>query len=1116
MSFVHLQISTAYSLLSSTISIHKLVEKAKKLNYHTIAITDRNVMYGAIPFYKECIKNQIKPIIGLTIDVKSEVNSERSFPLVLLAKNENGYKNLLKLSSTVQTKSQQGIPLKWLRGYHQGLIGYSPGMEGEIEQLLLQDEDEEAEKVAHLFRNIFEKDSFFLSLQNHFVTEEKKLLNKIIQMATAHEFKLIVTNDVRYLEKEDAASYECLVTIRENEKLNEDHIPLLKTDEYYLKDPDSMLNAFSEYVDALENTVLVAEACNLQIEFGRELLPKFPLPNDESSDDALMKLCKVGLKERVANPTTIYMDRLSYEIEIIQRMKFSDYFLIVWDFMKFARSAGILTGPGRGSAAGSLVAYVLQITDVDPIKHDLLFERFLNPERISMPDIDIDFPDHRRDEVIQYVTKKYGMLHVAQIITFGTFAAKAALRDVARVFGLSSKDLERLSRAVPSKLGITLKQAYEESEKLREIIQESSLHQKLFQIALKIEGIPRHASTHAAGVVISQEPLVNLIPIQEGHTGSYLTQYPMNVLEEVGLLKMDFLGLRNLSLLERIVVSIRKGLKKNIDIKQIPLNDGMTYQLLSKGNTTGIFQLESDGMRNVLKRLKPTEFEDIVAVNALYRPGPMENIPLYIDRKHGIEQIVFPHSDLEPILNKTYGVIVYQEQIMQIASRMAGFSLGEADLLRRAVSKKNKDVLDQERIHFVSGATKKGYDVKTADEIYDLIVRFANYGFNRSHAVAYSFISYQLAYLKAHFPIYFMASLLTAAIGNEDKISQYIREAAQMDIRILPPSINKSHYYFKAEDGGIRFSLAAIKGIGGTALKEIMEERTSKPFSDLFDFCIRTLHTSINRKTIESLVLSGAFDDFMVDRCTLLASIDVATQHAELVSPNENEGDFFAEEVMFQLKPKYVEVEEMSIMDKLSYEKQVLGIYLSDHPVRLYKNVFDQYTNDTIGTIHQKQRHVKIGGYINEVKSIRTKKGETMCFLKISDSTGEIDAVVFPQSYRQYRQLCQQGKIALLEGNTEERNGKIQFIIQKMIDAETLKQKEKKLFLRIPSYLHSNEGLHSIMRILSSHKGKKPVVIFYEDTEQTIQLSKNDWIEPTTDCINELKGYLGEENVILY
>ena len=542
---------------------------------------------------------------------------------------------------------------------------------------------------------------------------------------------------------------------------------------------------------------------------------------DQTPENLLEELCWKGFNERIRKPDEEAKKRLKYELSIIHKMKFSDYFLIVWDFMKFAREAGILTGPGRGSAAGSLVAYTLYITDVDPIEHQLLFERFLNPERISMPDIDIDFPDHRRDEVIQYVVKKYGQLHVAQIMTFGTLAAKASLRDVGRVFGLNTKELDQLSRWFHHKAWYHTCRSFQESAALKSFINESSEHRRLFETAMKLEGLPRHISTHAAGVVISEQPLVEVIPIQNGHDQIYLTQYSMEYLEELGLLKIDFLGLRNLSLIESILKSIFRKTGKKLDIKSIPMDDPSTYQLISSGQTTGVFQLESEGMRNVLKRLQPNRFEDIVAVNALYRPGPMENIPHFIDRKHGREKVIYPHPNLKPILENTYGVIVYQEQIMQIAATMAGFTLGEADLLRRAVSKKQKEVLDRERAHFISGAEQKGYERGTANQIYDLIVRFANYGFNRSHAVAYSFIAYQLAYLKAHYPVHFMASILTSASGNEGKVAQYIRELNIMNVAILPPSINRSGYTFLAEVDAIRFSLSAIKGVGIAALKEI-------------------------------------------------------------------------------------------------------------------------------------------------------------------------------------------------------------------------------------------------------------------------------------------------------
>ena len=706
MSFIHLHVYSAYSLLTSTASVEKLVLDAKKKGYKSIALTDRNVMYGAVSFYKQCLKHSIKPIIGLTVDVLSEQQKDKAFPLVLLAKNQSGLQNLLKITSAVQTKSIAGIPIKWLKHYSDGLIALSPGIEGELEQAVLNNDSTMIDQVLALYEQLF-GESFYISLQNHQIPYEQDLNNSLIRIATNHGIPLVATNRVYYLDQDDAFAQECLMAIKNGEKLQDEAQLSLESDQFYLKTPNEMTELFSYVPEALENTFKIAEACNVMIELNQTKLPRFPTENGKSAETMLEELCWQGLAQRYPVQNDEIKQRLQYELNIIKKMKFSDYFLIVWDFMKFARESGILTGPGRGSAAGSIVSYTLYITDVDPIQHGLLFERFLNPERISMPDIDLDFPDHRRDEVIHYVTQKYGQLHVAQIITFGTLAAKAALRDVGRVFGLNTKELDQLSRLIPSKLGITLRDAYNESQALQTFVNHSDQNKRLFETALVLEGLPRHTSTHAAGVVISEEPLVHVIPIQEGHDGIYLTQYSMEYLEELGLLKIDFLGLRNLTLLETILKSIQRTTGRKVNIKNIPIDDPGTYELISRGQTTGVFQLESEGMRNVLTKLKPTRFEDIVAVNALYRPGPMENIPLFINRKHGHEKVVYPHASLQPILENTYGVIVYQEQIMQIAAVMAGFSLGEADLLRRAVSKKQKDVLDRERDPFYYGCRKE-------------------------------------------------------------------------------------------------------------------------------------------------------------------------------------------------------------------------------------------------------------------------------------------------------------------------------------------------------------------------------------------------------------------------
>lgn len=1118
MSFIHLHVYSAYSLLNSTATVEQLVHDARAKGFSALALTDRNVMYGTVAFYKECLKKSIKPILGLTVDVVSEKLENESFPLVLLAKNNQGIQNLMKISSAVQTKSPAGIPVKWLKHYASGLYAMTPGNHGEIEYFLLNDDQDNALQTLELYKKLFGSDNFYLALQDQGLPEQKALTLQLSALGQKTKTKVAAANQVHYLNREDSFSQECLLAIKNGDKLQDDGREKLGSDEYYLKTASEMGELFSEYPEALENTLSIAENCNVMLDFESRHLPKYPVEAGQNADKLLEDQCFQGLQVRYGKPSDDHIARLKYELSVIKKMKFSDYFLIVWDFIKYAREKGILVGPGRGSAAGSIVAYVLFITDVDPIEHELLFERFLNPERISMPDIDIDFPDNRRDEVIEYVASKYGELHVAQIVTFGTLAAKAAVRDVGRAFGLNMKELERLSRLVPSKLGITLKEAIKESEGLRSFIQETEKNKRIIDTAIKIEGLPRHTSTHAAGVVISEQPLTNVVPIQSGQAKVFLTQYSMDHLEEIGLLKMDFLGLRNLTLIDSILQSVYQKTRRKLDIHDIPFDDEKTFQLLSRGETTGVFQLESDGMRNVLKRLKPSRFEDIVAVNALYRPGPMENIPLFIDRKHGRQPIDYYHKDLEGILGNTYGVIVYQEQIMQIASKMAGFSLGEADLLRRAVGKKKKEVLSQERDHFVNGALRKGYDNQTANIIYDLIVRFANYGFNRSHAVAYSMIAYQLAYLKANYPLYFMASLLTSAIGNDTKIAQYARELQQMEIKLLPPSINKSAFSFQPEGETVRYSLAGIKGVGIASLKEIFQARRNQPFKDLFDFCIRVPQKAASRKVLEALIHSGAFDEFGHDRAVLLATIDVAIEHAQLVAPDDNgQIDMFAE-AEFSLKPKYTEVDPIGIEDKLSLEKEVLGVYLSKHPVSIYEKEFKAAGVKTIAS-QPASGKTRLGVYITDQKKIRTKKGEAMAFLTLSDSSGETEAVVFPAVYKQYGHVLTHGKMALLEGKFDQREGKSQFVVQNVLDLEkeAAKVQEKKpvLYLRIAKQSDAVGTMNQLKALLKKYHGATPVIIYNEESEKSMLLPNEMSVNITEDSMTELRRVLGVHNVVL-
>ncbi|QGQ47506.1 DNA polymerase III subunit alpha [Metabacillus sediminilitoris] len=1118
MPFVHLQVKSAYSLLSSAAKLDKLVSKAKSLQFKALALTDFQVMYGTVAFFKLCRKYDIKPIIGLTINVIDDDGDGLASPIVLLAENNCGYQNLLKISSAIQTKSPEGIPERWLRSYSKGLIAITTGQDGLIEKSLLDGNRLKAIELSKKYESIFGRNSFYYGIQNDLTKQDGHLINEMLLLGEELKIPVVATNNVAYLEKEDFFAYQCLQAIKNGDKLSDDHIDLHTPKENYLKSPMEMVSLFDQYPDALENTLLIAERCQVDLELGVTHLPKFPTPNQESANEYLEHLCLRGLYERFKEPDEIYKDRLAYELSVITRMNFSDYFLIVWDFMKYAHENGILTGPGRGSAAGSLVSYVLKITDVDPIKHRLLFERFLNPERITMPDIDIDFPDSKRDDVINYVANKYGKIHVAQIITFGTLAAKAAIRDVGRVMGASPKETDILSKQIPVRPGIMLKDAIHDSPALKKAIDENSLYKKIVETAMKIEGLPRHASTHAAGVVLSDQPLTNIVPIQEGQQDVFLTQFSMDYLEDLGLLKMDFLGLRNLTIIDNITKLIQREEGYVVDFAEISIQDEKTFALLSNGDTTGVFQLESEGMRSVLKRLKPNSFEDIVAVNALYRPGPMENIPLYIDRKHNRSPVNYLHPDLEPILHSTYGVIVYQEQIMEIASKIAGFTLGEADLLRRAVGKKKKEVLDKERHHFVEGCKVKGYDKHVANNIYDLIVKFANYGFNRSHAVAYSMIAYQLAYLKANYPLYFMTALLTSVNGNDEKVSQYIREAKQMGIHILPPSVNSSSYPFIVENGGIRYSLAGIKQVGLSAVKEIFHARKKKKYTDLFDFCIRVSMKVVNRRTLEQLIFSGAMDEFNVDRATLLASLDVAIEHAELLTPaDDSQFDLFVDEE-FSLKPKYIEVEPLKIEEKLKYEKESIGFYFSNHPVELHRSKFQfsgaEYISDLASNM---EKRISLGAMIVNIRTIRTKKGEVMAFLVLGDETGEIDAVMFPQIYTKNSELMSVGKVFLFEGKVELRQGKKQFVIQHIVLPDDINSHKvvPKLFIKIDKATMEQHRLLEVKGKLKQFHGNTPVFLYYEVERRTVQLPKEYFVSSTETCLNELIKLLGKENVVL-
>ncbi|GJI58859.1 DNA polymerase III subunit alpha [Bacillus altitudinis] len=1110
MSYVHLQVHSGYSLLSSAAKVKELVLKAKELGYQALALTDDHVMYGTVEFYKECKTHGIKPIIGLTASVFIDEQETEAYPLILLAKNNEGYQNLIKISSVLKSKSKTGLKEKWLKAYHHGLIAITPGVSGYIETLLQHDQLDEARDAASHLKDLFGEEHVYLAVQPF--QQDEELSHKLRELSKRANIPLVATGDVHYIHQEDKTAYTCLKAIKAGQQLSE--IEEDQADKHF-RSIEEMMKWYGDDPELLARTVEIANRCEVDLNLGQTKLPTYPTPDQSTADQFLRRVCQEGMKRRQIASNDTYIKRLEYELSIIQKMNFSDYFLIVWDFMKYAHDHGIVTGPGRGSAAGSLVAYVLFITDVDPIRHGLLFERFLNPERISMPDIDIDFPDTRRDEIISYVKDKYGDMHVAQIVTFGTLAAKAALRDVGRVMGIDSKAADRLAKLIPSKPGTTLKEAVTVSSELKTLLQQSEELQRVFQTALKVEGLPRHTSTHAAGVVLSEEPLTQVVPIQEGHDGVYLTQYAMNYLEDLGLLKMDFLGLRNLTLIESIKNQIERQENVHINFSDISYEDQKTFDLLSAGDTTGIFQLESQGMRQVLRRLKPSSLEDIVAVNALYRPGPMENIPLFIDRKHGRVKVSYPHPDLYDILKDTYGVIVYQEQIMLIAAKMAGFKLGEADLLRRAVSKKDKKVLDEERSHFVEGCLKKEYPVNIANDVYDLIVKFANYGFNRSHAVAYSMIGFQLAYLKAHYPLYFMCGLLTSVIGNEDKVAQYFYEAKEKGISVLKPSINKSEFPFMVEKGEIRYSLRAIKNVGVSAVKDIYRARQEKPFEDLFDFCARVSTKSVNRKTIEALIFSGAMDELHPNRASLLASIDIALDHVSFLTP-EDQLDFLGD-TTFPLELKYAEIEEMPLVDLLQFEKEALGLYLSNHPVQAYRDrLRENGAVEIIRLFSYIKRKISMGGLLTKVKSIRTKNGQSMAFVTFGDETGEMEGVVFPEQFRKLSPLLEEGAMLYVEGRIDVRNESSQIIVQEAVLLEEMGSKRKEsVYIRVKEENHTQELLEQVKRVISMHRGEADVYLYYEKQKKTMRLPDAYKVHADHAVIFQLKELLGEQNVVI-
>lgn len=1006
---------TSADILKSTIRLEQLIPFLQEQKTQACAIVNTK-LYGLLPFCKAMQQADLHVVIGLTVTVQWR---EITMPIVLYAQTQEGYQNLLKISSAVSIRQDEVLPWKWLEGYQTGCLAMLVGTDCQ--------EDLEAWKFfANSLHRVF-GERFFVGVARPLgiVSEQEA---EIVPWCASENIAIGATQCSCFLRPEDHFAYKVARAIDTGEKLSEG-MNIADSQGLFAPTAEEWRTWFLDRPEWLEKSASMLGSCKARIPEAHIQMPKFPVTTGETAERLLVKEAYAGLTARLQQPLTKeYQERLDYELDVISSMGYADYFLIVADFMRFAKENRILTGPGRGSSASSLVAYSLSITQVDPLMYGLLFERFLNPERISLPDIDIDFVDAKRQKVIQYVAQKYGKANVAQIITFGTLSAKAVARDVARVFNFGEETLGEISKMIPNKPGMTLQRAYAESPLLQQFIAEDETHGRWFDVALKLEGLPRNASTHAAGIVLAPKPLVETVPIEEGHDGIYLTQWPMGDVEASGLMKMDFLGLRNLTILEQIRWSIYKANGPWIEFEQIPMYDEKTFQLLQEGDTTGIFQLESEGMRQALREICPTHFLDIVAVNALYRPGPMEFIPVYARRKHGKEQVMMPHPVLEPILRETFGVIVYQEQIMRIASVMAGFTMGQADLLRRAVSKKKREVLEEQREVFVHGALQQGYTQAVADEVYALIVRFADYGFPKSHAVAYSIISYQMAYLKAHFPKSFYAALLSNATGNADKIQQLVIEAKDKGIAFYPPSLLQSTKFFTVENEGIRYSLSSVKGVPQPFIEKLLTLRKANmpAFNNLFDLAVLLSAQHFKPKIMESLVFAGALDYLGKDRAVLLATLDAALKHAELLRPTDDI-DIEAATAFSFGKPKYMHAEPMTRKEMLQHEKDSLGFYISAHPVAEERAQWHE-VNATCRELKQLREgtYVKLIGMIEEVKIIRTKKGEQMAFVQLQDEYNSVSITLFPQVFQLVQDALQEDQLLYIEGTLERRFGKPQ------------------------------------------------------------------------------------------
>ena len=1141
MSFTHLHLHSEYSLLDGACRINELVGRVRDLGQTAVAITDHGVMYGAIDFYKACLANGIKPIIGCEVYVCEDMHdkvtpsAKERYHLVLLCENNEGYQNLIKLVSDSFTEgfySKPRVDKELLKRHSAGLIALSGCLQGEVQRALVYDEYNRAKELALSYKEIFGEGNFFLEIQNHGLPDQMRIIPEQIRLSQETGIPLVATNDCHYLTKEDAQVQKILVCIGTNHTIDEDTGLDFRTEEFYVKSEEEMRELFSIIPSAVDNTQIIADRCNVEFEFGKIKLPHFEVPDGKDHAEYLRALATAGFNKRYAafseEEKAEYAKRMDYELGVVDQMGYTDYYLIVYDFVRFAKKAGIPVGPGRGSGAGSIVAYCVGITDIDPMKYDLLFERFLNPERVSMPDFDIDFCYERRGEVIDYVVSKYGEDHVAQIVTFGTLAARAAIKDVGRVLGISYSKVDAVTKKIPWKLGHDLARAIELTPELSRMRAEDPEVALLLDTSLKIEGMPRHTSTHAAGVVITRDPVYTYVPMAKKDE-SIVTQYTMTALDELGLLKMDFLGLRTLTVVENCEKMIREK-DSSFSVKKIDFTDRETFEMFGRGDTEGVFQFESGGLKNVLMQFKPTSVEDLIALTSLYRPGPMDSIPKYIHNRHHPEDIKYVTPQLAPILDVTYGCLVYQEQVMQVCCKLAGYSLGHADIVRRAMSKKKHSVMEEERTHFVEGCKNNGIDASAANAIFDEMVSFASYAFNKSHAAAYANLAFQTAYLKCHYPTEFMAAQISSFLMQTDKVVEYIADCTNHGIEVLPPHVNISFADFTVSDGRIVFGLSGLKGVGRNLINDIVRERElAGPFTSFYEFLKRVHGQAFNRKAAESLIKSGALDGFGTNRRQMLTMLPDIIGELDTERRNNVEGQMGLFDLGTNLEdkgPQIPNLPEFNKTDILLFEKETTGLYISGHPMQDYVSAANRMKSARVcelleatedGTSKYKDNDsILLLCMISNIRVKVTKNSQTMATAIAEDVTGGIELTIFPKTYQQFGGLLRENAVFLVDArlsvSDEEKPSLKVMRIEPFSQSTTGRTKKRGLFLKFES--ENDERIKKIEQIISKIESKDGIKVYfyYSNTkkyEEKIIINVDDLL------IDELKNILTTNDVVL-